>query len=102
ATRDLIPAATQQFVSGSGSVTYQAWVEKLPAAARAVPLTVLPGHTVSVSIDFQGNNEWLISLSNVTTGQRLLRTEQYSSSHSSAEWIEEAPFARRRVLPLSE
>ncbi|HET6318532.1 MAG TPA: G1 family glutamic endopeptidase [Chloroflexota bacterium] len=101
-TRDLIQAGTQQFVTGSGSVTYQAWVEKLPAAARPVPLTVLPGHTVSVSIDSQGNDEWLITLANVTTGQRLLRTEQYSSSHSSAEWVEEAPFARRRVLPLTE
>ena len=32
----------------------------------------------------------------------LLRTEQYESSLSSAEWIQEAPFARRRVLPLTE
>ena len=27
---------------------------------------------------------------------------QYASSVSSAEWIEEAPFARRRVLPISQ
>ncbi|SRR6266511_1081622 len=101
-TRDLIQAGTQQFATGSGSVTYQAWVEKLPAVARPVPLTVLPGHSVSVSIDFQGNDDWLITLTNLTTGQSLLRTEQYTSTHSSAEWIEEAPFARRRVLPLSE
>src|SRR5205085_3777558 len=48
-TRDLIQAGTQQSVTGSGSVTYEAWVEKLPAVARPVPLTVLPGHTISVS-----------------------------------------------------
>jgi hypothetical protein len=101
-TRDLIQAGTQQFVTGSGSVTYQAWVEKLPAPAQPVPLTVLPGQTVSVSLDYQGNDEWLITLSNLSTGQSLVRTEQYSSSLSSAEWIEEAPFARRRVLPLTE
>jgi hypothetical protein len=101
-TRDLIQAGTQQFVTGTGSVTYNAWVEKLPDVARPVPLTVLPGHTVTVSIDLQEPDTWLISLTNVSTGQTLLKTEQYSSSHSSAEWIEEAPFSRRRVLPLTE
>lgn len=101
-TRDLIQAGTQQFVTGSGSVTYQAWVEKLPDIARPVPLTVLPGHTVSVSIDLQAENTWLITLSNITTGQTLLRSEKYESTLSSAEWIEEAPFSRRRVLPLTE
>ncbi len=101
-TRDLIQAGTQQFVTGSGSVTYQAWIEKLPAASHPVPLTVLPGHTVSVSIDFQGEDQWLITLTNQTTGQSLLRSEQYTSSHSSAEWIQEAPFSRRRILPLTD
>src|SRR4029453_17540951 len=42
-TRDLIQAGTQQVVSGRGSVTYQAWVEKLPDVSHPVPLTVLPG-----------------------------------------------------------
>jgi hypothetical protein len=101
-TRDLIQAGTQQIVTGTGSVTYQAWYEKLPDVSHPVPLTVLPGHTVSVSIDLQAPDTWLISLTNVTTGQMLQRTETYESSHSSAEWIQEAPFARRRVLPLSE
>jgi hypothetical protein len=101
-SRDLIQAGTQQIVSGTGSVTYQAWVEKLPEVSRPVALAVLPGHTVSVSIDLQEADTWLISLTNHTTGQSLLRTEQYTSTLSSAEWIQEAPFARRRVLPLSE
>jgi len=101
-TRDLIQAGTQQIVSGSGTVTYQAWIEKLPEVSKPLPLTVLPGHTVSVSIDLQATDTWLISLTNTTTGQSLLRTETYSSSLSSAEWIQEAPFSRRRVLPLSE
>ena len=70
--------------------------------SQPVPLTVLPGHTVTVSIDQQTTDTWLISLTNVTTGQTLQRMETYESSLSSAEWIQEAPFARRRVLPLSE
>jgi hypothetical protein len=101
-SRDLIQAGTQQVVSGNGSVTYQAWFEKLPDISHPVPLSILPGHTVSVSIDQQEADIWLITLANQTTGQTVVRTEQYTSSLSSAEWIEEAPFARRRVLPLSE
>ena len=101
-TRDLIQAGTQQTVSGTGTVSYQAWIEMLPDASRPVPLTVLPGHTVTVSVDSQGGDSWLFSFENVTTGQVLSRAVEYSSSFSSAEWIEEAPFARRRVLPISQ
>jgi hypothetical protein len=100
-TRDLIQAGTQAISSGSGRVTYQAWYEKLPDFSRPVPLTVLPGHMVNVSIDLQATDTWLITLTNLTTGEVHRRTEEYTSSRSSAEWIQEAPFARRRILPLS-
>ena len=100
-SRDLIQAGTQQTSSGSGTATYQAWIELLPEVARPVPVTVLPGDEVSVSVDQQAGDSWLISIANTTSGQSLQRTVQYSSSLSSAEWIEEAPFARRRILPIS-
>ena len=100
-SRDLIQAGTQQTSSGTGTATYQAWIELLPEVAQPVPLTVLPGDAVTVSVDQQAGDNWLISISNVTSGQALQRTVPYSSSLSSAEWIEEAPFARRRVLPIS-
>src|SRR5207248_5207185 len=35
-----------------------------------------------------------------TTGKAYRGVEQYSSTHSSAEWVQEAPSAGRRVLPL--
>ena len=101
-SRDLIQAGTQQSVSGNGSVTYQAWTEMLPDASHPVPLTVLPGDTVTVSLDQQAGDNWLFSFTNVTSGQTLQRSVQYSSSLSSAEWIEEAPFARQRVVPISQ
>jgi len=101
-SRDLIQAGTQQSVSGAGSVTYQAWIEMLPAASQTVPLTVLPGETVTVSVDQQSGDTWLIAFANLTSGQTLERTVQYASSLSSAEWIEEAPSSRRRVLPISQ
>jgi hypothetical protein len=100
--RDLIQAGTQQSASGTGSVTYQAWIEMLPEASQTVPLTVLPGESVTVSVDQQSGDTWLIAFTNLTSGQTLQRTLQYSSSLSSAEWIEEAPSTRRRVLPISQ
>jgi hypothetical protein len=101
-SRDLIQAGTQQSVSGTGSVSYQAWIEMLPDASHPVPLTVLPGDAITVSVDQQPGDNWLFSFTNLTSGQTLQRNVQYSSSLSSAEWIEEAPFARRRVLPISQ
>jgi hypothetical protein len=101
-SRDLIQAGTQQTASGNNSTSYQAWIETLPDVSHPVPLTVLPGDTVSVSVDQQAGDMWLISFANVTSGQSLQRPIQYTSSVSSAEWIEEAPFARRRVLPISQ
>jgi hypothetical protein len=101
-SRDLIQAGTQQSSSGGGVVSYQAWIETLPDVSHPVPLTVLPGETVAVSVDQQAGDSWLISFTNLSSGQTLERTLQYVSTVSSAEWIEEAPFARRRVLPISQ
>jgi hypothetical protein len=104
-TRDLIQAGTQQTVSGNGSTQYQAWVETLPQASHPVPLTINPGDSVSVSITQvpQSQNQWQISFANNTTGQTFQVTENYASSMSSAEWIEEAPSAARgRQLPLDQ
>src|SRR5918911_1298026 len=100
-SRDLIQAGTQQTVTGSGSTRYEAWIEMLPRASRPVPLSVHPGDSVTVSISEQSADEWLIDFTNNTTGQTYQTTQQYSSSHSSAEWVEEAPSAGRGgVLPL--
>jgi hypothetical protein len=102
-SRDLIQAGTQQTVSGSGSTQYQAWVETLPQASHPVPLTVNPGDSISVAITQspQAQDQWQVAFTNNTTGQTYQVTEHYTSSMSSAEWIEEAPSAARgRQLPL--
>jgi ketosteroid isomerase-like protein len=102
-SRDLIQAGTQQTVSGSGSTQYEAWVETLPQASHPVSLTVNPGDSVTVAITQQpqASDQWVVAFTNNTTGQRFQVTEQYTSSMSSAEWIEEAPSAARgRQLPL--
>jgi hypothetical protein len=66
-----------------------------------VPLVVHAGDSISVSIQEQSPDVWQVSLTNNTTGQNYQVGAQYRSSHSSAEWIEEAPSAGRGgILPL--
>jgi Peptidase A4 family len=99
-SRDLIQAGTSTTVSGIGRVQYQAWVETLPGPPHTVPLAVKPGDAITTSIVEQAPNEWLITIKNDTTGKSYSGVEQYRSTHSSAEWVQEAPSAGRRVLPL--
>lgn len=100
-SRDLIQAGTQQSVSGSGRTQYQAWIEVLPRSSRPVSLQVHAGDSITVDISEQSPDQWLIQFTNNTTGQTYETTQQYHSSHSSAEWVEEAPSGGRGgVLPL--
>jgi hypothetical protein len=101
-SRDLIQAGTEQTVSGSGHTQYEAWVEMLPRSSRSVSLSVHPGDSVTVSITEQALNNWLIQFTNNTTGLSYQETQQYASSHSSVEWVEEAPSAGRGgIMPLT-
>ncbi len=99
-SRDLIQAGTEETVLSSGRVRYDAWIEMLPQYSHPVPLAVHPGDSVTVSIAQQPDSSWKISFKNNTTGGAYDRTVQYSSSLSSAEWIEEAPSGRGGILPL--
>ena len=99
-SRDLIQAGTEATATANGRVRYDAWVEMLPQVSHPVPLAVSPGDSVSVSINEQAAGQWLINFKNNTTGQAYQVGEQYQSSHSSAEWVEEAPSGGRQVLPL--
>jgi hypothetical protein len=102
-SRDLIQAGTSAEVAGNGRVRYQAWVEMLPAGPHPIPLAVKPGDSVTFTVAETSPNEWLISAKNNTTGRSTSVREQYTSSHSSAEWVEEAPAAGgRRILPLTD
>jgi hypothetical protein len=98
--RDLIQAGTEESVVGSNGVRYSAWIEMLPAASHTVPLKVNPGDSVTTTITQTSQDNWLITLKNNTTGLNYKVTENYTSSLSSAEWIEEAPSGGRRVYPL--
>lgn len=98
-SRDLIQAGTDATIERDG-VHYTAWIETLPQAEEPISLAVSPGDTVSVSIAEQTDGEWTITIQNVTTGQNYETTVAYTSTRSSAEWIEEAPSVGRRTLSL--
>jgi hypothetical protein len=99
---DLIQAGTQAMVDGTGSVEYSSWIEMLPASSRTVPLTVTAGDSVTVTITQKTGNDWLIAMKNNTTGGTYNITVQYSSSNSSAEWVQEAPSVGRGLVPLDQ
>ncbi|MBO0884703.1 MAG: hypothetical protein J2P17_31090, partial [Mycobacterium sp.] len=99
-SRDLIQAGTQETDGGAGRVQYSAWVETLPQVSQPVQLAVRPGDSVTVTISEQSANNWSIDFKNNTTGKTFHTTRRYTSSHSSAEWVVEAPSSGNGVLPL--
>jgi hypothetical protein len=98
---DLIQAGTEATVSG-GEVSYNAWIEMLPAASRPISLSVSPGDSVTVTITQKSGLDWLIDMKNNTTGGRYNTTVQYRSSRASAEWVQEAPSIGRGIVPLDD
>jgi len=100
-SRDLIQAGTQAMVYGSG-VAYTAWIEMLPQSSRDVPLSVTAGDSVTVTITQQSGNDWVVAMKNNTTGGTYNVTVQYSSSNSSAEWVQEAPSVGRGLVSLDQ
>jgi hypothetical protein len=101
-SRDLIQAGTQAMVDGSGTVAYSSWIEMLPQSSKEVPLAVTAGDSVTVTITQQSGNDWLISMKNRTTGGTYEVTVQYSSSNSSAEWVQEVPSIGRGLVSLDQ
>lgn len=102
-TRDLIQAGTEAVVT-AGRVRYQAWYELLPGAQQIIPLAIREGDTVNVSLLEASEGRWLLAFTNTTTGKAYSTYLAYDSSHTSAEWVEEAPLATggagSRLVPL--
>lgn len=88
----LIQAGTAANVQ-NGRVEYDAWYETLPSAAVTIPLAIHGGDSVTVSLTETSTNVWHLSFKDTTTGGDYEKDIQYSSSRSSAEWIEEMPMA---------
>lgn len=89
----LIQDGTEQDVSATGQATYSAWWEIIPGPSIAISMTVAPGDHIHSSIaeTIPNSNVWNITLRDVTRNETFTQTVPYSSTHATAEWIEETP-----------
>jgi len=90
----LIQTGTEQDVSSSGSSSYSAWWELVPSPSTTISgMTVSPGDHMHASIaeTVADSNVWKITIQDVTKNESFSTTVPYSSSHATAEWIEETP-----------
>ena len=88
----LIQTGTEQDVDGSGHASYSAWWELVPAPAVTIDkMSVSPGDHIHASVAQAGPEVWTITLNDVTRNESFSTTVPYTSTHSTAEWIEETP-----------
>jgi hypothetical protein len=89
---DLIQVGTDNIVSSQGTVSTEAFYEILPAVSTTVPgMTVTADDIMTASIREVAAGQWSIQIVDTTTAQSFTISVAYSSSYSSAEWIEEDP-----------
>jgi Peptidase A4 family len=89
----LIQTGTEQDVSSSGTPSYSAWWEIVPAPSISISMTVKPGDQMQASVAevVPDSNVWTITLQDVTQHESFSTTVPYPSTHATAEWIEETP-----------
>lgn len=104
-TSDLIQAGTGQ--DSTGGASYYAWYEILPASETPISncvgdsaCTVTPGDTMTVDITETSTNVWTITMkaSGANNWTWSITNLAYTSTHSSAEWILEAPTVGAQTL----
>lgn len=89
---DLIQVGTEETVDTDGTINAAVFYELLPDVPHyPFSVTVQPGDHMSASLSETAANLWAITITNLTTGRTFTKTVAYTSSHSSAEWIEEDP-----------
>jgi hypothetical protein len=90
----LIQTGTEQDVDASGHDSYSAWYELIPAPSIGITnMTVGAGDQMHADISevVSGANVWKITLQDVTRNETFTTTVPYTSTHATAEWIEETP-----------
>ncbi|HUA05354.1 MAG TPA: G1 family glutamic endopeptidase [Solirubrobacteraceae bacterium] len=90
----LIQTGTEQDVSSTGAASYDAWYELVPAPEIEISnMTVDPGDQMHASLtQLAGeSNVWQVTIQDVTRNETYSTTVPYSSTQSTAEWIEETP-----------
>jgi hypothetical protein len=90
----LIQTGTEQDVAAGGGASYSVWWEVIPGPSLTITsMSVHPGDRMSASIAevVPNSNVWTITIKDVTNGQSYTTMVPYSSTHATAEWIEETP-----------
>jgi hypothetical protein len=89
----LIQAGTEQDVAANGSTSYDAWFEVIPGPELIINNPVSPGDHIhsDISETVPNSNVWNVTLQDTTKGWTFKQTVPYSSTHATAEWIEETP-----------
>jgi hypothetical protein len=90
----LIQTGTEQDVSATGAASYGAWWEIIPGPSLTISgMTIHPGDQMHADITeaVAGSNVWKITLTDRTSGKTFTQSVPYSSTHATAEWIEETP-----------
>ncbi len=75
----------------TGAVVVEPWWEVLPLPQNPISLRVEPGDRVSVSLAEETPGEWLIELTDDTTGASFGIVEAYTGDTSTADFVVEAP-----------
>jgi hypothetical protein len=101
-TSDLIQVGTQDTVNPSGQASYSAFYELLPnSSANISNISVHPGDHLTASLTEVSSGEWTITITDLTDNESFTMNTAYTSSNSSAEWIEEDPsYSSRRQIPF--
>jgi hypothetical protein len=86
-----------------GIVTFP-WYELYPAPSFPIPMPVLPGDQVTVSISQVSPGLWDLLVQDNTNTQSFNAEFNYTGQQSTAEWIMEAPFSvqSQSVIPLPQ
>jgi hypothetical protein len=90
----LIQTGTEQDVDASGAPSYSAWWELVPAPSISISnMTVSAGDHMHATVAeaISDSNLWTITIQDVTRGESFTTTVPYTSTHGTAEWIEETP-----------
>lgn len=91
--------------TAAGTPVYYAWYELVPKPVVRIPLKLVPGDTITTSVNVSGTSV-LVQIKNRTRGTSFTKTlDSPAPDLTSAEWIAEAPSECSRlgcrVLPLA-
>jgi Peptidase A4 family len=88
---NLIQVGTGNDVPQGGQASYDAFYELGQADPTTLTMTVGPGDKMSAEIHQVKGAQWLVRLVDKTRHEQFATNVRYTSSESSAEWIEEDP-----------